>query len=112
MIDNYTFGEFVVDGKTYKSNIELIGEKVKPHHYLENHLLELKDFKDIINAKPSIIIIGTGASGTIHPPKEIIEHIEGKGIKLIMEKTEDACKTYNDLLEKGEKVAALLHNTC
>jgi len=112
MIDNYTFGEFVVDGKTYKSNIELIGDKLKKHRYLENHLLELKDFKDIFKAKPAVLIIGTGDSGTIHPPQEIINHIESQGIKIIIEKTEEACKTYNNLLEKGENVAALLHNTC
>ena len=112
MIDNYKFGEFVVDGKTFKSNIELINDKVQQHRYLENHELSLDDFTSLINAKPEIIIIGTGAYGVVKPPKEIIEFIEKQGIKVIAEKTGNACKTYNELIKQGKKVAALMHNTC
>ena len=112
MIDNYKFGEFIVDGKTFNCNIELIGDKVKEHRHLPNHELILDDFTALVNAKPSVIIIGTGAYGAVKPPKEIIEFIKKQGIKVIVEKTADACKTYNSLLKQGKKVAALLHNTC
>ena len=112
MIDSYKFGEFVIKGKKYESNVELIGEQAKEHRYLENHELALDDFTVLINAKPSYLIIGTGAYGVVKPPKEIIDFIEKQGIKVIVEKTGQACKTYNSLLKQGKKVAALLHNTC
>ena len=112
MIDSYKFGEFVVDGKEYKCNIELIGDKIKEHRYLPNHELKLDDFTELINAKPEYIIIGTGAYGVVKPPKEIIEFIEKQGIKVIIEKTGTACQTYNSLLKQGKKIAALLHDTC
>ena len=112
MIDSYKFGEFIVDKKKFECNIELINDQVKEHRYLPEHKLTLDDFTALINAKPSVIIIGTGAYGVIKPPKEIIEFIKKQGIEVIIEKTRTACKTYNRILKEGKKVAALLHNTC
>ena len=107
-IEHYSFGCFVVNGKEYKSDIKLIGNEVRSWH---NHQLSLEDVEDAIESKPSAIIIGTGAYGVVNVKKEIIEHIKSKGIKLIIEKTEQACKLYNELSKK-EKVAAVLHSTC
>lgn len=111
MIDSYRFGEFVVDGKTYKSNIILIGKTVKPARHLPGHELKIDDFIPLIDSKPEYIIIGTGASGVMEVPNEIIEFIEKHGIKTIIENTGQACQTYNAMLKQC-KIAAFLHNTC
>lgn len=112
MIGSYSFGKFVIDKKEYRSNVTLINDKAKEHRYLPNHELKLDDFLPLINAKPSYIIIGTGAYGVVKVPDEITEYIEKQGIKLIIEKTGAACKTYNQLVKEGKKVAAFLHDTC
>ena len=112
MIDSYTFGTFVIDGKRFDSNVKIIQGKAVKCRYFENHIIELNDFFDLVDQKPEYIIIGTGAYGVVRVPDEIKEYIEKAGIKLIMEKTGDACKTYNDLIKNNKKVCALLHNTC
>ena len=112
MIDSYSFGKFIIKGKTYESNVVLIGEIVKPARHLPEHELSLNDLDEITDSKPEIIVIGTGASGVMPVPDEIKDFIEEKGIKLIIEKTKLACQTYNSLLKEGKKVAAFLHNTC
>ncbi len=112
MIDSYTFGKFIVDKQTYESNIILLGDKVKPARHLPGHELKIDDFIELIDYKPEIIIIGTGESGVVKPQQEIINFIEEKEIKLLIEKTGDACNTYNNLIKQGKKVAAFLHNTC
>ena len=112
MIDNYRFGEFIVDGKTYKSNIILIGKTVKPARHLPGHELKLDDFIELIDSRPEYIIIGTGAYGAIKVPNEIIEYIEKNGIKTIIQETGQAYQTYNAMLKQGKKIAAFLHNTC
>ncbi|MBW2977643.1 Mth938-like domain-containing protein [Candidatus Woesearchaeota archaeon] len=112
MIDNYTFGKFVIDGKDYNSNVILINKTVRPARHLPNHELSLNDFVPLVEAKPEYIIIGTGASGVMPVPEDISNFIKEKGIKLIVEKTGDACQTYNALLKEEKKVAAFLHNTC
>jgi len=106
MIEDYKFGGFIVKGKIYKSNIVLIGEAVKPARYLPGHELKTDDFIPLIDSKPEYIIIGTGASGVMPVPDEIIEFIESKGIKAIIEETGEACQTYNSMLKQGKKIAA------
>lgn len=112
MIDSYTFGTFTIDGEKFDSNIKIIQDKASKCRYFEDHILELNDFVDLVDQKPEYIIIGIGASGVVKVPDEIIEYIEKAGIKLIIEKTGDACNTYNDLIKKNKKVCALMHNTC
>jgi len=112
MIESYTFGEFRIKGERYDSNVILIMDNVKKARHLPNHKLSLNDFTEIIESSPEYVIIGTGASGVMSVPDSIKEFIEEKNIKLIIEKTKDACETYNDLLEKGKKIAGFLHNTC
>lgn len=112
MIDSYRFGEFVIKGKIYKSNVVLLGQEAKQARYLPAHQLKLADFTELVNYKPEYIIIGTGAYGAVKVPQEIIDYIEKQGIKLIIEKTGDACQTYNALLKEGKKIAAFLHDTC
>ena len=112
MIGNYTFGKFVIQGKEYKSNVILIGKTAQEARYLPGHELKLDDFVSLVEYKPEYIIIGTGAYGVVKVPQEIIDFIEKKGIKLIIEKTGQACQTYNALLKEGKKIAAFMHNTC
>jgi len=112
MIDSYTFGSFVVDGKKFDSNVSIINGVAKQARYLYDHLLLESDFDKLIAAKPEIIIIGTGASGVVRVQEEIKELIESNGIKLVIERTGEACEIFNDLVKKGKKVCAFLHNTC
>jgi len=112
MIEHYEFGEFIVDGKKYKSNIVLKGSEAKEGKYLPGHQLRIDDFLPLIAYKPEIIIIGTGAYGAVKVPKEIIDYIEKRKIKVVIEKTGKACETYNSLIKEGKRVAAFLHNTC
>lgn len=112
MIEHYEFGEFVVDGKKYKSNIVLIGTGVTEGRYLPGHQLKLDDFLQLVAYKPDVIIIGTGAYGVVKVPKEISDYIKKRGIKLVVEKTARACRIYNSLIKEGKRVAAFLHNTC
>jgi len=66
----------------------------------------------LVEAKPEYIIIGTGANGVMPVPEDISNFIKEKGIKIIVEKTGEACQIYNALLKESKKVAAFLHNTC
>jgi len=112
MIENYTFGKITIDKKEYSSNVILINNKPKQARYLEGHILEIDDLTSLVKSKPEIIIIGTGASGTVHPSQEIKEFIKEKGIQLIIKPSKEACSTYNELIDQGKKVAAFIHNTC
>ncbi len=112
MINNYTFGTFIIDGKEFNSNVKLINNTPKSCRHFDNHIITKDDFTDLIAAKPEIIIIGTGASGVVNVSEDIIDLIESKNIKLIIKKTAQACHEYNNLIKQKKNVVAVMHNTC
>lgn len=109
MIESYEFGKYLINGTVYEYDIKIINNKIKKWH---NHNMSKEDILDLVEAKPELIIIGTGAYGVIKVSKDIKELIKAKGIKLIIEKTEQACEEYNKAEKKGINVAAIFHGTC
>ena len=108
-IDQYRFGYFIVDGKEYDSDIRITHSVIEKW---DDHGLEWKDVEPATKSNPDIIIIGTGSSGVIQVSDDIKEKIKQLGIELIVEKTQEACRIFNELREKKEKVNAVLHSTC
>ena len=111
-IEHYSFGKITIDGKTYTSDVIIYPGRVDSSWWRkEGHNLQVIDLSDVINAKPEILIVGTGASGLMNVPKETISHLESKGIKVHMALTEKAVELFNKL-QKDKIVIAALHLTC
>ena len=108
-IDQFRFGYFIIDGKEYDSDIRIVDDMIEIWH---DHGLSWDDVLPAVKAKPEIIIIGTGSSGVVQVSDDIKEKIKAEGIQIIVEKTQEACRIYNDLRKKEKKVAAVLHSTC
>lgn len=112
MIESYSFGEIVIDGKRFTKDLIIYPERIDSKWWRkEGHVLNIEDIGEIIKAKPDTLIVGTGNSGVMKIPPQTRSLIESKEIKLISEKTEGACRLYNELC-KRERVVAALHLTC
>jgi hypothetical protein len=112
MIESYDFGAIVIDGRKFGRDLIIFPDRIDSSWWRkEGHMLSVDDVKEVVEAKPEVLIVGTGYSGMmkIHPQTE--QHLRSSGIKLIAAKTEQACKTYNDL-SKSRRVVAALHLTC
>ncbi len=113
MIESYDFGQIVIDGKRYTSDVIVFPERVKANWWRkEGHKLCLDDIKEVIEEKPEIFIVGTGYMGLMKILPETEERIKSLGIKLIVQKTREACETFNSFKRRGKKVVAALHLTC
>jgi hypothetical protein len=111
-IGHYSFGRIVIDGKTYTSDVIVYPGRVDASWWRkEGHNLHSEDLKEVMNAKPEVLIVGTGASGVMKVPKETISHLESKGIEVHVAQTEDAVELFNRL-QTDRKVIAALHLTC
>ena len=111
-IEHYSFGNITIDGKGYTSDVIIYRERVDSSWWRkEGHNLHLEDLKDIVEAKPDILVIGTGAYGVMRVSKEIVAHLESKGIKVHALKTGDAVDLFNKL-QKDNLVIGALHLTC
>jgi len=111
-IEDYSFGRIVIDGKAYTSDVIIYRDRVDSSWWRkEGHRLHIDDLKEIIKARPEVLVVGTGAYGTMVIPKETESYLNGKGIRLIADKTKIACDTFNKLSDSDNVIAAL-HLTC
>ena len=118
MIDSYDFGEVVVGGKKYTSDVIIYPDRVKDDWWRkESHQLCTEDLEDVLDKEPDVIVVGTGNPGMMRVLPETEKLIKSRGIRLFVQPTQEACQTYNQLSSSQSagsigRVIALLHLTC
>lgn len=111
-IESYSFGKIQVDGKTYTSDLIILPGGVRPGWWRkEGHSLHRDDLQEVVEARPSVLVIGTGNVGLMKVPPETLDYLTAQGIRVEWHPTAAACQRYNELA-KAEQAAAALHLTC
>ncbi|MCD6263234.1 Mth938-like domain-containing protein [Candidatus Bathyarchaeota archaeon] len=113
LIDSYRFGRIVVDGVEYTKDLIIFPDRVKSDWWRRRgHELAVEDLEEVLEEKPEVLVVGTGAYGLMRVLEETRRRLKEEGIELIAQRTGKAYKTYNELLKSGRRVAAALHLTC
>ncbi len=111
-IDSYGFGEIVIDGRTYRSDVIVFPERVRSDWWrAEGHRLGREDLREILDSDPKIIIVGTGCYGRMKVPWELVESLDREGIELLAYDSRKACEVFNGMPDDKRTVAAI-HLTC
>jgi hypothetical protein len=112
MIDSYSFGKIMIDGKMFTSDVIIFPDRVDDSWWRKNgHLLQKEDLTEIIKHDLEVLIVGTGDNGLMKVTDETRRFLESRGIELISEETRKACDTYNNLLGR-KRIIAALNLTC
>ena len=112
-IDDYRFGRILIDGRPYTSDVIVFPDRVQDGWWRnEGNELCPADLWEVVQEKPEVLVVGTGHSGLMRVLPKTEEYLEQQGIKLVVERTTEACQTFNRLYSSGEKVVAALHLTC
>ena len=112
-IDSYQFGKIVIDGTAYSSDIIILGDSVQSDWWRrQGHSLSAEDLKTVIAAKPTVLVVGCGASGLMKVPEKTRQVLQENDIQLQALDTSEAVQRFNELSQAGENVAAALHLTC
>jgi len=118
MIDNYEFGKITINGETYDHDVEVrwSGEVLEWWRD-KGHVFAVGDLKRALEQGAEALVLGIGANGEVEVPKETKTFLNEKDIKLIIDKTPAAVKSFETLVEQGnkkapEKVIGLFHLTC
>jgi len=113
MIESYSFGHIVVNGKAYTNDIKIINASVVPEWWRRNgHRVSPEDVSDLVDARPEYIVIGKGNPGFMKTSSEVKYIFEDRGITLLEEKTATAVQTFNRLHQEGKRVCAGFHLSC
>ena len=122
-IEHFSWATFVVRGEKHSKtsgnkigkgkDIRLVGEKVTKWKDREGHTLSPEMVTDVYEQNIDTLIIGSGVHGCIECPDKTIRFIQERGIpNILILKTPEACKKYNELYHDGVRVALLGHGTC
>jgi len=112
MIDSYSFGSIVIDGKKYRKDLIIFPERIKENWFRRRgHLLTEEDIVEVLDYGPEVFIIGTGANGLMKVDEKVIEKLETAGIEYMIKKSGDAVDEYNQIYGDKKTVCAL-HLTC
>lgn len=104
MIESYSFGCMVVDGQTYASDLIIFPKKINTSWWRKSgHRLCLEDLEDVFEEEPEVLVIGTGFNGLMKVDEEVKSEAQGKGIALIIEKTEKAVQKFNVTASKKKR---------
>ncbi len=111
-IDSYQFGEIVISGKEYSADVIIFPDRVIDNWWRETgHELCPEDITEVLKEKLDVLIVGCGIQGLMKMLPEVEQAAQVQGIKLIVETTDKACNTYNQLCHSKRLVAAF-HLTC
>ena len=110
------FGMLELEGQRYEHDVVIergvIRKRVKgpskPYREQFGHT-PLSAAEDIPWRAP-LLIIGSGAAGRLPVMPEVLAEAGRRGVMLVVEPTEDACRRLAAL--KREEFAAILHVTC
>jgi len=112
IIDSYRFGLVIINGKKYTSDVIIFPDRVRSEWFRRRgHEVCFEDIAEVLAENPEVLVVGTGESGLMMVPTETKQGIEAQGIKFIVETTDRACQTYNQLCH-SQMVVGALHLTC
>ena len=111
-IDEYGFGRIVVDGREERRDLIITAAGIHSNWWRkEGHALSLEDLDPVIEARPEVLVVGTGADGNMRPAAGLAKDLSALGIDAEFLSTRDAVDRFNELLGV-RNVAAALHLTC
>jgi hypothetical protein len=112
-VTGYSFGKIDIDGTVYTSDVIITPEKVDDSWWRkEGHRLQIPDLDAVVDAKPDVLVVGTGYFGRMLVPEETRRFLRSKGIELLDAPTGEAVKELNKLLAEKTRAVAALHLTC
>ena len=113
MIESYAFGNIIIAGTRYTSDIKIARGHVVPNWWRQSgHRVGIEDIQDLLAAKPAILVLGKGEPGLMKSNRSLRDVLFQKNIELIEENTAAAVQTFNRLLQEGKNVAAGFHLSC
>lgn len=74
--------------------------------------IQVADLEELVHYGLTKMVLSRGYDLVLQTTDEAIQYLKDNNIEYWILQTEEAVKKYNELLEAGERVGALIHSTC
>jgi hypothetical protein len=116
-IDSFDFGSIVVDGRRYVYDVLIlpdgtVRERVASRARLRSHTITSHEIEGIGKLQPDIIVVGTGTSELASLSDNAYVYVKRSNLNLVLLPSPQAVEKFNQLIDEGKRVAALIHITC
>lgn len=74
--------------------------------------VQAADLGEVLDHGPEVVVVGCGQQGRLGVPQEAVDAVRGAGVELEVHRSQEAVRRYNELVDRGRRVGALLHSTC
>ena len=112
-ITHYEFGRISINDQEYNSDVIISANNVQDNWWRkEGHSLAIDDLHTVLQAKPEVLVIGSGYYGRMKVPDTTRDYLAEKGIRVEVAKTSEAVAMFNKLQQGCARIVAALHLTC
>jgi hypothetical protein len=112
-ITGYDFGRIVLNDKTFTSDVIIMPDRVIGNwRRRQGHSLLIDDLDAVVQAKPDVLVVGTGYYGRMQIPDDTRHYLETQGIDLKSLDTRAAVTEFNRLQKEYACIVAALHLSC
>jgi len=103
----------VINGRHYRADLIIYPDgRIQDSWWrASGHRLAADDFRELLDAGPEVIVVGTGSAGLMRPEKGLAGQLAGLGIELIESPTAKAKDIFNELITR-KKTGGCFHLTC
>lgn len=117
MIISFSWGKISVEGFGSFKDVKLFPGGCHEWDWRETGTrhspgIQIQDIDELLSHNPQLILFGTGVFNRLKLPEETREYLNKKAILFESLPTKKAIERYNELVQSGKQVAALIHSTC
>lgn len=115
-ISSHSWGRVVVDGHGSFKDVKAYPGGAREWDWRETGTrhspgIQPSDVEELLVRGAQRVILGTGVFGRLGVCPETLEMLEARNVPVVLLKTGDAIRRYNEERERGP-VGALIHSTC
>ncbi|MBI9104692.1 MAG: hypothetical protein JEY99_19915 [Spirochaetales bacterium] len=109
MIESISMGKMLFQGKVSRSDTIVYADKMNTKWWIESrNCIEIGDLDEVFKAEPEVVVVGLGFMMPIKISDSAVAELEGKGIEVLIEKSDAACELFNENVGK-KKTIGLFH---
>lgn len=114
MIEKYTFGTMVINGKSYTSDLLISSSSgIHPSWWRkQGHRVEVEDIETVLDENTAQVLLGQGQPGRMIASDRLKTYLAARKIQLFEEPTPAIVERVNVLLKTDDSFVAGFHLTC